>query len=179
MVDILVKIAVGLALENAIYNGQEIQRLTSLYSDPDVEGAIKLHDELISSNEHLERETAFFLQLGLDIGPLQGDPLVLAGELREMEHLLYAYLNKYGGAHRAMNDAPPGTPRGYVFMTNTSLYLAGESGAPPSRPNKDGPRPSPSNDPITLEWGPTSQASNPPPYFARPPSRRPSVRHQT
>ena len=104
MVDTLVKIAVGLALENAIYNGQEIQRLTSLYSDPDVEGAIKLHDELISSNDHLERETAFFLQLGLDIGPLQGDPLGLAGELREMEHLLYAYLNKYGRAQKAMND---------------------------------------------------------------------------
>ena len=104
MEDTLVKIAVGLALEKAIYNGQEIQHLTSLYSDPDVERAIKLHDELISSNDHLERETAFFLQLGLDIGPLQGDPLVLAGEMREMEHLLYAYLNKYGRAQKAMND---------------------------------------------------------------------------
>ena len=104
MVDTLVKIAVGMALENAIYNGQEIQHLTSLYSDPDMERALKLHDELISSNDHLERETAFFLQLGLDIGPLQGDPLGLAGELREMEHLLYAYLNKYGRAQKAMND---------------------------------------------------------------------------
>ena len=104
MVDTLVKIAVGMALENAIYNGQEIQHLTSLYSDPDTERALKLHDELISSNDHLERETAFFLQLGLDIGPLQGDPLGLAGEMREMEHLLYAYLNKYGRAQKALND---------------------------------------------------------------------------
>ena len=94
MVDTLVKIAVGLALENAIYNGQEIQHLTSLYSDPDVERVINLHDELISSKDHLERETAFFLQLGLDTGPFQGAPLGLAGEMREMEHLLYAYLNK-------------------------------------------------------------------------------------
>ena len=41
MVDTLVKIAVGLALENAIYNGQEIQYLTSLYSDPDMERAAR------------------------------------------------------------------------------------------------------------------------------------------
>ena len=104
MVNTLVKIAIGLALENAIYNGQEIRRLTSLYSDPSMERALKLHDQLISSNDHLERETAFFLQLGLDIGPLQGDPLGLVGEMREMEHLLYAYLNKYGRAQKAMND---------------------------------------------------------------------------
>ncbi len=104
MEDKLVKIAIGLALENAIYNGQEIRRLTSLYSDPDMERALKLHDQLISSNDHLVRETAFFLQLGLDIGPLQGDPLGLVGEMREMEHLLYAYLNKYGRAQKAMND---------------------------------------------------------------------------
>ena len=104
MVNTLVKIAVGRALENAIYNGQEIQHLTWLYSAPDVERVLELHDELISSNDHLERETAFFLQLGLDIGPLQGDPMGLAGEMREMEHLLYAYLNKYGRAQRVMND---------------------------------------------------------------------------
>ena len=104
MVDTLVKIAVGLALENAIYNGQVIQHLASLYSDPDMERALRLHDELISSNDHLERETAFFLQLGLDTGPPQGDPLGLAGEMREMEHLLYAYLNKYGRAQKTMND---------------------------------------------------------------------------
>ena len=104
MEDKLVKIAIGLALENAIYNGQEIRRLTSLYSDPGMERALKLHDQLISSKDHLERETAFFLQLGMDIGPLQGDPLGLVEGMREMEHLLYAYLNKYGRAQKAMND---------------------------------------------------------------------------
>ena len=104
MVSTLTKIAVGLALENAIYNGQEIWRLSQLYSDPNTELVRDLQDELISSNDHLERETAFFLQLGLDIGPLQGDPAGLAGEMREMEHLLYAYLNKYGRAQKAMND---------------------------------------------------------------------------
>lgn len=100
----VVKLAVGLALENAIYNGRQIKHLNALYSDPDTERVRELHDELISSNDHLERETAFFLQLGLDIGPLQGDPTGLAGEMREMEHLLYAYLNKYGRAQKAMND---------------------------------------------------------------------------
>jgi len=100
----LVKIAVGLALENAIYNGQEIQDLTSLLAAPNHEKALKFHDRLVASDDHLERETAFFLQLGLDIGPLQGDPLSLAGEMQKMEHLLYAYLNKYGRAQKAMND---------------------------------------------------------------------------
>jgi len=100
----LVKIAVGLALENAIYNEQEIQDLTSLFSAPDHEKVLKLHDRLISSEDHQERETAVFLQLGLDIGPLHGDPLGLAEEMREMEHLLYAYLNKYGRAQKALND---------------------------------------------------------------------------
>ena len=104
MVITIVKIAVGLALENAIYNNQDIQDLTSLFSVPDHKKALLLHDRLIFSNVHQERETAFFLQLGLDIGPLKGDPLVLAGEMREMEHLLYAYLNKYGRAKKAMND---------------------------------------------------------------------------
>jgi len=100
----LVKIAVGLALENAIYNGQDIQDLTSLFSAPDHEKVLKLHDRLIASEDHSERETAFFLQLSLDIGPLHGDPLGLAGEMRKMEHLLYAYLNKYGKAQKALND---------------------------------------------------------------------------
>ena len=99
-----VKIAVGLALENAIYNKQEIHELASLLSAPDHEKTLMLHDRFISSDDHMDRETAFFLQLGLDLGPLRGDPLGLAGEMREMEHLLYAYLNKYGRAHRAMND---------------------------------------------------------------------------
>lgn len=100
----LVKVAVGLALENAIYNKQEIQELASLLSAPDHEKTLMLHDRLIASNDHMERETAFFLQLGLDIGPLEGDPQGLAGEMREMEHLLYAYLNKYGMAQKPIND---------------------------------------------------------------------------
>lgn len=104
MVGALTKIAVGVALENAIYNGQDVQRLIQLYSDPNMVLIRDLHDACISSNDHLERETAIFLQLGLDLGPLQGDPVVLAGEMREMEHLLYAYLNKYGRAHRTIND---------------------------------------------------------------------------
>lgn len=98
------KLAVGLALESAILSRAEIGVLVSLYSKPDLRGVWELHDRLIESGHHREREAAIWLETGLESAPMKSDPAGLVRELREMEYVLFAFISRAGGAQRDVND---------------------------------------------------------------------------
>jgi signal transduction histidine kinase len=98
------KIAVGLALESAILSRAETGTLVSLYSDPNPQGVWELHDRLMESGDHRERETAIWLETGLEADPMKSDPAGLVVELREMEYVLFAFISRAGGAQREVND---------------------------------------------------------------------------
>jgi hypothetical protein len=96
--------AAGLALESALVSKMEAAPLAALYDKPDLARAIQLHDELLVSLDHREREAAIWLETGLDLGPLRHDPRGLAEEMREMEVVLGTLLNRSGEALREVND---------------------------------------------------------------------------
>ncbi len=98
------KIAVGLALESAILSRAETGTLVSLYSDPDPQGVLELHDRLMESGDHRDREAAIWLETGLELDPMKSDPAGLVVELREMEYVLFAFISRAGGAQREVND---------------------------------------------------------------------------
>ena len=98
------KIAVGLALENALSSSSEIQDLESLYSNPQPVLIQELHDRLIDSPNHWERVIAIWLQLGIDQGPITRDPNTLLVDMRKMEVLLEAFIKQSGKAWRDVND---------------------------------------------------------------------------
>jgi hypothetical protein len=80
---------VGLALKNELYNKRLNKKLFDLYSRPEIEAIKDLHDRLISSNDHFDREVAFWLELALKQPPIQIDLHDINTELTEMEVLLY------------------------------------------------------------------------------------------
>lgn len=88
MDDRFVRVIVGLALECALTNGRESQQLFSLYSNTDIERLKELHDHLISSNDHYDREVAIWLEPVLGLGPLRNNPRGLVTEIRMMEFIL-------------------------------------------------------------------------------------------
>ncbi len=88
MDDRFVRVIVGLALECALTNGRESQQLFSLYSNTDIERLKELHDYLISSNDHYDREVAIWLEPVLGLGPLRNNPRGLVTEIRMMEFIL-------------------------------------------------------------------------------------------
>jgi hypothetical protein len=98
------RIAVGLALESAILSRAETGTLVSLYSDPDPRGVLELHDRLMESDDHRDREAAIWLETGLESTPMKSDPTGLVVELREMEYVLFAFTSRAGGAQRDVND---------------------------------------------------------------------------
>ena len=98
------RIAVGLALESAILSRAETGTLVSLYSDPDPRGVLELHDRLMESGDHRNREAAIWLETGLEPAPMKLDPTGLVRELREMEYVLFAFISRAGGAQREVND---------------------------------------------------------------------------
>lgn len=100
----LAKIVVGLALQSAIPHRCEIETLLTLYSDPDLEKARRLHDKLASSRSHYDREAAIWLQPLLEQGPFESDPKALVATMREMESVLYFLINQVGEAQREVND---------------------------------------------------------------------------
>ena len=100
----LLRMAAGLALESALVSRMEAAPLAALYDEPDLARAIQLHDELLRSQDHSEREAAIWLETGLDLGPLRHDPSGLAKEMREMEVVLGALINRSGEALREVND---------------------------------------------------------------------------
>lgn len=98
------RIAIGLALESAILSRAEIGTLVSLYSDPDPRGVLELHDRLMESGDHRNREAAIWLETGLEPAPMKLDPTGLVRELREMEYVLFAFISRAGGAQMDVND---------------------------------------------------------------------------
>lgn len=100
----LAKVVVGLALESALVYGRDIQTLVSLYSAPDLERVRELHDQLMTSSQHHDREVAIWLEQALEPGPLKTDPRGLVAEMREMEFVLNLLITRSGGAQREVND---------------------------------------------------------------------------
>ncbi|MEM4727068.1 MAG: hypothetical protein QXD04_02285 [Candidatus Bathyarchaeia archaeon] len=94
---------VGLALESSLVNRCPIQGLQELYLEPVSERVRELHDRLIISERHREREVAIWLEPALDMGPLRYDPTRIVGEMREMEFLLYLLIRRAGEAQRNVN----------------------------------------------------------------------------
>ena len=88
MDDRFLRVIVGLALECALTNGRESQQLFSLYSNTDIERLKELHDYLISSNDHYDREVAIWLEPVIGLGPLRNNPRGLVTEIRMMEFIL-------------------------------------------------------------------------------------------
>jgi hypothetical protein len=103
--DRLNKVVVGLALKNELYNKRLNQTLFDLYSRPEIDAIKDLHDRLISSNDHFDREVAFWLELALQQPPVQIDLQDVSVELTEMEVLLYdLVLRANSESQRNLND---------------------------------------------------------------------------
>ncbi|UCH02179.1 MAG: hypothetical protein JSV20_10335 [Candidatus Bathyarchaeota archaeon] len=83
-----IKIVVGLAIQNEIRNRSFNQKLYNLYTNPDLSAIGALHDQLVLSDNHFDRETAFWLELALDLTPPKINILNTIVELQEMEVLL-------------------------------------------------------------------------------------------
>jgi len=82
------RIIVGLALESDIYNRRTNPELHHLYLNPGIEVLRELHDRLIASDDHREREVALWLSLAVERPPLKVDLQDLVKELEEMEFIL-------------------------------------------------------------------------------------------
>lgn len=80
-----------------------VQELQELYLKPEPELIRELHDRLINSERHQEREVAIWLEPAIDMGPLRYDPRRIIGEMREMEFLLYLLARRAGDAQRDVN----------------------------------------------------------------------------
>lgn len=93
----------GLAIESSLVNKCPVQRLQGLYLEPEPELIRELHDRLINSERHQEREVAIWLEPAIDMGPLRYDPGRIVGEMREMEFLLYLLIRRAGDAQRDVN----------------------------------------------------------------------------
>jgi len=98
-------VVVGLALKNELYNKRLNQTLFDLYTSPEIDGIKDLHDCLISSNDHFDREVAFWLELALQQPPVQIDLQDVNTELTEMEVLLYDLVLRVNPeSQRSLND---------------------------------------------------------------------------
>jgi len=100
------KVAVGLALESALYNGRDDRLLRELYESPSAEKISSAYRLLISSRDHNEREVAFWLELGLSQEPTTfPDKAELLRQMRQMETILYDLLGRAGpNIIRPLND---------------------------------------------------------------------------
>jgi hypothetical protein len=86
------KVVVGVALKNEIYNRGVNQPLLDLYANPNRDAIKDLHDQLLASTNHFDREAAFWLSLALQTAPLSLNLRDMIHELNEMEVLLYDLL---------------------------------------------------------------------------------------
>jgi len=100
----LAKITIGFALQSAIPHWRDTEALLALYSDPNLEKARILHDELAVSRNHCDREVAIWLQGLHEHGPSELDIKALMATMREMESILYFLINQVGEAQREVND---------------------------------------------------------------------------
>ena len=86
------KVVVGVALKNDMYNRGINQRLLDLYANPNHDAIKDLHDQLLASTNHFDREAAFWLSLALREAPLSLNLRDMIHELNEMEVMLYDLL---------------------------------------------------------------------------------------
>jgi len=100
----LARITIGFALQSAIPYWRDTEALLALYSDPNLEKARTLHDELAVSRNHCDREVAIWLQALHEHGPSELDIKALMATMREMESILYFLINQVGEAQREVND---------------------------------------------------------------------------
>ena len=99
------KVVAGLALVNEIYNRGFNQALFNLYSRPDIDRIRALHDRFIASDDHFDREVAFWLELALEQIPIKIDLTNLVVTMKEMEVLLFDLLWRVNaGSQRDLND---------------------------------------------------------------------------
>lgn len=98
-----VKVVVGLALESTLVHRRDTRTLVSLYSHPDMARLRELHNQLMASNIHYDREAAIWLEPALELDPLKSDPRRLVEEMREMEFVLNVLISRSGGAQREVN----------------------------------------------------------------------------
>ena len=96
---------VGLALESAVRNKRLNPTLSKLYSNPDLDAIGALYDRLVLSNNHSDREVAFWLELALPLVSVEFDLIDILVELREIEVLLSDLLWQVNPASQhAVND---------------------------------------------------------------------------
>ena len=100
----LVKVVVGLALECALVNRRDSRLLFSLYSDADMDRVKELHDRLIASSDHYDREVAIWLEPVIELGTLKSNPGGLVAEMRKMEFVLNTLIHRSGEAQREVNN---------------------------------------------------------------------------
>jgi len=100
----LVKVVVGLALECALVNRRDSRLLFSLYSDADMDRVKELHDRLIASSDHYDREVAIWLEPVIELGTLKSNLGGLVAEMRKMEFVLNTLIHRSGEAQREVNN---------------------------------------------------------------------------
>lgn len=95
----------GFALESDIYSRRLDTKLFAIYSNPSLDAIKTLHDRLLKSENHMDREKAFWLELALDQEPAKVDLGDVTLELNEMEILLADLLWKVEeSSQRDFND---------------------------------------------------------------------------
>ena len=99
-----IKVVVGLAVESALVHGRDTRTLLHLYGKPDLERLQELHDQLIISPLHYDREIAIWLEPALEFSQLNFDPKDLIREMREMEFVLHVLLNRIGSFQEDVNN---------------------------------------------------------------------------
>jgi hypothetical protein len=83
-----IKIVTGLALKNSIYRGQMNPKLVEIYNNPQLKTIKRLYHQLIASDKHHNRESAFWLELAFQQEPVTINFAKISRELQEMEILL-------------------------------------------------------------------------------------------
>ncbi len=105
MGDQLNRVIVGLALKSELYNKRANPALVALYVRPDLDAIEDLHDRLLASPDHVDREVAFWLELALEQPPIPLDLEDVRTELTEMEVLLYDLVLRADSASQgSLND---------------------------------------------------------------------------
>lgn len=99
------KVIVGLALESELYNERFNRALFRLYSNPNLYEIRALHDRLIASDNHFDREVAFWLEPALEQIPVKIDSIELFARLHIMENGLFNLLRQVNPSLlRDLND---------------------------------------------------------------------------
>jgi hypothetical protein len=102
----MLRLIVGLALENELYNNRENPQLRRLYSDPNRREIQNYYLLLVSSESSDDREVAFWLENALVPERLASpDTSTLAARLQQLETILYALLIENASAtNQDLND---------------------------------------------------------------------------